>query len=96
MKQFLHLSTFWLVRPPPNGILPPAPDHPTLKAKSMMKIPNRLPRLFTIREAADILRVCPKTVRRLIKDGRLASHQVGGQHRITENGLEMLLSSSKN
>lgn len=39
-------------------------------------------KLFTIREAAEILRVSPMTVYRLIKDGEVRAIKVGWQWRI--------------
>lgn len=36
--------------------------------------------MFSVREAAEVLGVSQKTVYRWIKDGRLPSHRLGGQH----------------
>jgi excisionase family DNA binding protein len=46
-----------------------------------------MPRLLTIREVADILRVHPRTAYRLVKDGSLAGIRVGTQWRVTEEAL---------
>ena len=46
-----------------------------------------LPRLMTLREVADILRIHPRTAYRLVKDGNLDAIRVGTQWRITEDAL---------
>ena len=43
--------------------------------------------LFTISEAAQQLRLHPITIRRYIREGKLAALQVGGRIRITEETL---------
>ncbi|OIN98937.1 MAG: hypothetical protein AUJ49_12090 [Desulfovibrionaceae bacterium CG1_02_65_16] len=45
------------------------------------------PRLLTIREVADILRIHPRTAYRLVKDGHVAAIRVGTQWRVTEEAL---------
>jgi excisionase family DNA binding protein len=51
----------------------------------------RLPRLLTLAETADVLRVSTKTVRRLIAADKLASQRVGNRIRITEADLRVYL-----
>ena len=46
-----------------------------------------LPKLLTIREVADILRIHPRTAYRLVKDGTVAAIRVGTQWRVTEDAL---------
>jgi excisionase family DNA binding protein len=46
-----------------------------------------LPKLLTIREVADILRVHSRTAYRLVKDGTLQAIRVGTQWRVTESAL---------
>lgn len=53
--------------------------------------PITLPKLLTIKETADHLRVCVKTVRRRIKDGEITASRVGGQLRVRERDLQSYL-----
>jgi DNA binding domain, excisionase family len=46
-----------------------------------------LPRLLTIREVAEVLRIHARTAYRLVKDGHLAAIRVGTQWRVTEEAL---------
>lgn len=48
---------------------------------------GNLPRLLTIQEVADILRIHPRTAYRLVKDGSLNAIRVGTQWRVTEDAL---------
>ena len=51
-----------------------------------MTTPNtRLPRMLTVREVADQLALCEKTIRRLIKGGQIRVHHLGRQIRIAED-----------
>lgn len=48
--------------------------------------------LMTVTEAADLLRVHPRTIGRFIEDGRLPGYQVGGKIiRIRRSDVEGLL-----
>ncbi|WP_328847776.1 helix-turn-helix domain-containing protein [Mycolicibacterium austroafricanum] len=50
------------------------------------------PELLTINEAAALLRVHPRTVRRFIEDGRLPGYQLGGRVvRVRRDDLTKLL-----
>ncbi|MFW5837114.1 MAG: helix-turn-helix domain-containing protein [Desulfovibrionaceae bacterium] len=48
---------------------------------------SETPRLYTIQEVADILRVHPRTIYRLIRDADLRAIKVGSQWRIAESAL---------
>jgi excisionase family DNA binding protein len=44
--------------------------------------------VYSIDEAAQILKVSPKTIRRMIDRGEIKSHRVGWQHRIPRSEIE--------
>jgi excisionase family DNA binding protein len=48
---------------------------------------NRLPRLLTAAEIAELLGLSVKTVRRWIAQGELHAHQFGRQVRVSEDDL---------
>jgi excisionase family DNA binding protein len=52
-------------------------------------------RLRTIDEAAALLNVSPRTVRRLIESGALPVHRFGRLVRIGDEGLAVLLAASR-
>ncbi|GAB6126882.1 helix-turn-helix domain-containing protein [Humidesulfovibrio idahonensis] len=52
-----------------------------------------LPKLLTIREVADILRIHARTAYRLVKDGNIAAIRVGTQWRVTEDALHDYVAS---
>jgi len=52
-----------------------------------------LPKLLTIREVADILRIHARTAYRLVKDGNIAAIRVGTQWRVTEGALHDYVAS---
>jgi excisionase family DNA binding protein len=45
-------------------------------------------KLYTTAEISDYLKVSELTVRRYIKAGKLESHKIGRQHRISETSLK--------
>lgn len=50
-------------------------------------------RIYTVQEAADWLRVSPRTIHKMIKKGRLSAYRTGerrGEYRIPESSLEAL------
>lgn len=51
-----------------------------------------LPRLLTLKEVANILRIHPRTAYRLVKDGTLVAIRVGTQWRVTEEALHEYVS----
>lgn len=54
-----------------------------------------MPKMYRIREAAEILSVSEATIRRLINDGKLRALKVRGSLRIDENDLTAYLRSCK-
>ena len=52
---------------------------------------QRVERLLTIPQVAELLQVCPKTIRRWIERGELVAHRLGRQWRIAQNDLETFL-----
>lgn len=49
------------------------------------------PRLFTVQEVADQLRVSSMTVYRLIKSGELRALQIGKSYRLREDDVDAFL-----
>lgn len=47
--------------------------------------------LYTINEASKYLKVSAVSIRRYIKEGKLETHRVGRQHRISETALKNFL-----
>lgn len=54
-----------------------------------------VPKLLTVAEVADTLRVSTMTVYRMIKAGDLAAVRVGKSYRIRANALETFLTQSE-
>jgi len=52
-------------------------------------------RLLTTEEVADLLRIDPVTVRRLIGRGELAAYRIAGEYRFAETDLEKFLESQR-
>ena len=84
------------VCPPGYERQPPAPAQPgasnpvckaQLAARAAKPVSARLPRLLTIPEVADHLKISTKTVRRWIDRGDLHAYRVGRQLRIAEEDL---------
>lgn len=58
----------------------------------MIHCVQEVPALYhSVREAADRLRVHPRTLRRMIRDGRLDAVKVGKEWRITDQAMDRLL-----
>jgi excisionase family DNA binding protein len=55
----------------------------------------RMPRLLSVKAAAEQLGVCTKTVRRWIKSGALHVHRLGRQLRISEDDLLLFVQSNR-
>ena len=52
---------------------------------------NNLPQLFEKQEICKVLRICPSTLDKLIRDGLLPSVKIGRRRFITKDDLEKLL-----
>ncbi len=57
----------------------------------MMSRNAKPPSFYSIREIAEHLQVCDKTVRRWIESGDLVAHRIGRQWRIGATDLETFL-----
>ena len=44
--------------------------------------------IYTVNEIAEILRIAPKTVRKLIAAGEIEAFPIGGYYRITKSALD--------
>lgn len=49
---------------------------------------------LTIVETAKLLRVCDRTIRRQIKEGKLKAYKVGRSYRITQESIQEYLNNS--
>jgi excisionase family DNA binding protein len=56
---------------------------------------SKLPRLYSIKEAAPLIGVCSKTIRRWINRGELHVHRLGRQIRISEEDLIAYLANRR-
>jgi len=52
-------------------------------------------KIYTVKEAAKILKVNPKTVRKYINDGKLEASKLGNRFRIKEGDLENFFDANK-
>ncbi len=52
-------------------------------------------RLLTTEEVADLLRIDPVTVRRLVTRGELTAYRIAGEYRFTEAGVERFVESQR-
>jgi excisionase family DNA binding protein len=60
----------------------------------MSQTQTRIPRLHTVDETAELLRVCSKTVRRLIASGKLRAQRVGSRYRLAEADIRAYLAGT--
>ncbi len=60
-----------------------------------MNTPSRLPRLLTVKEAAQLLHVSTRTINRWRLDGMLPFLKLGRLIRIAENELEAFMRSGR-
>ena len=60
-----------------------------------MNTPSRLPRLLTVKEAAQLLHVSTRTIDRWRLDGMLPFLKLGRLIRIAENELEAFMRSGR-
>jgi excisionase family DNA binding protein len=57
--------------------------------------PQQAAHLLTVPEVAERLRLCPKTIRRMIDRGELRVHRIGRQLRISEEDLDAYLRKTR-
>jgi excisionase family DNA binding protein len=60
-----------------------------------MNAVSRLPHFYSIKEAAPLIGVCGKTIRRWIDAGELHVHRLGRQIRISEEDLLAFLAKRR-
>ena len=71
---------------------PPSPgDRPSTRAAQTK--PGDLSRLLTVEDAASMLQVDPRTIRRRIKSGELPAIYIGRLVRIEPNSLRVFISN---
>ena len=51
--------------------------------------------IFTVDQAAEILALCPKTIRDMLKTGRMHGSKIGGKWRITRADIDELITSNR-
>jgi excisionase family DNA binding protein len=61
----------------------------------MTAMPTRIPRLLSVKQAADIVGVSTKTIRRWIDAKELPCHRLGRQIRVTEDDFAAFLAKRK-
>jgi excisionase family DNA binding protein len=61
----------------------------------MTAMPTRIPRLLSVKQAADIIGVSTRTVRRWIAAQELPFHRLGRQIRLAEHDLAAFLAKTK-
>lgn len=69
-----------------------------IRSMTLLKSPSSsrtAPRLLTVFEAAEFLRLSDKTVRRMITRGDLASHRIGRSLRLYEHDLRAFVSDRR-
>jgi excisionase family DNA binding protein len=80
-------------------LTPNSPRSPTSKAASRTTgtgVRGRpVTRLHTIDEAAELLNVSPRTVRRLIEAGALRAHRIGRLVRISDEDIAAFLAANR-
>lgn len=50
--------------------------------------------IFTVDQAAEILALCPKTVRDMLNTGRMHGSKIGGKWRILQSDIDELMASN--
>jgi excisionase family DNA binding protein len=61
----------------------------------MTAVPTRIPRLLSVKQAADIVGVSTRTIRRWIDAKELPFHRLGRQIRIAEDDLTAFLAKNR-
>lgn len=62
--------------------------------KKLSKSPS-IPKFHSLSAVADCLGLSQRSVRRLIDDGALVAHKIGGAVRISDNDLQQLIARSR-
>jgi excisionase family DNA binding protein len=57
------------------------------RARTSARKTTHIPKFLTIGQVAEALDVCPRTIRRWLKDGHLIAHRVRGVVRIADRDL---------
>jgi excisionase family DNA binding protein len=65
------------------------------EAKMKTERPKSSPKLFTIKEAAECVGVCDRTIRRWIEKGLLVAHDFNGLVRISEADFQAFLAAHR-
>lgn len=78
-------------RPFPVTADPVSPS-PSDRPRARRRMTGAIPKFFTITQAAELLEVSSRTVRRWIDTGRLVAHRFGGTVRIADPDLRAFLS----
>jgi excisionase family DNA binding protein len=61
----------------------------------MTAMPNRIPRLLSVKQAADIVGVSTRTIRRWIDAKELPFHRLGRQIRFAEDDLAAFFAKNR-
>lgn len=59
-----------------------------------MTTQTNTPEVLTSDEAADLLRITPETIRRMVRRGDLSAQRIGGRIRITRASLQAWLANT--
>jgi excisionase family DNA binding protein len=52
-----------------------------------------MPRMLSVADVAERLRLCARTIRRAIATGELHEHQIGRQYRVAEDDLTLFVAT---
>ena len=66
----------------------------THKISDMTNSPNDTLQLITVSQTAELLAVCPRTIRRLIKNKTLEAVRIAGAVRIRRSEIELYIANT--